>query len=268
MKNVKLLDGNIMPSVALGVFKSHEDTYEAVMAALKHGYRHIDTAACYHNEEDVGRAIKDSGIKREDIFVTTKLWNTDIRSGKCREAFELSLQKLQLDYVDLYLIHWPVEGYVEAFKEMVQLQKEGKIKSIGVSNFKQHHLEHLFQETGVVPVVDQVEYNPAMQDGALLAYCQKHQIALEAWSPLGRGAYLEMPEIVAIANKYQRSSAQIILRWLLQKGIVILPKSVHENRIIENIQLFDFTLSEADMQIMNGLNKNERMGPDPDHVDF
>lgn len=265
---VKLNDGNEMPVIALGVWQSHEDTKEAVLAALRNGYRHIDTAACYKNEEAVGEAIKESGIDRKELFITTKLWNDDIRKGRTREALEESLKKLQLDYVDLYLQHWPVDGRVEAYLEMEQLQKEGKIKSIGVSNFRKHHLEELMAKVNIIPAVNQMEFNPQMQDEEIREYCQEQGIALEAWSPLGSGACLNNETIKNIGKKNNKSVAQVILRWLLQKDIVILPKSVHENRIIENSNIFDFELTQEDVNIINSLNMNKRTGPDPDHFDF
>ena len=232
---IKLNDEVVMPIIALGVWRSHEDTKQAVLSALKNGYRHIDTAAVYGNEEAEGEAIKESGISRKDLFITTKLWNEDIRNRNTREALKTSLDKLGLDYVDLYLIHWPAEGYVEAYLEMEELQKEGLIRSIGVSNFRKSHLENLLSKVNVIPSVDQIETNPQFVDEETIQYCRNNKIVVEAWSPLGSGACLNNDEIISIADKHHKSAAQIILRWLLQKEVVILPKSVHENRIIENI---------------------------------
>lgn len=265
---IKLNDEVVMPIIALGVWRSHEDTKQAVLSALKNGYRHIDTAAVYGNEEAVGEAIKESGISRKDLFITTKLWNEDIRNRNTREALKTSLDKLGLDYVDLYLIHWPAEGYVEAYLEMEELQKEGLIRSIGVSNFRKSHLENLLSKVNVIPSVDQIETNPQFVDEETIQYCKDNKIMVEAWSPLGSGACLNNNEIIVIADKYHKSAAQIILRWLLQKEVVILPKSVHENRIIENINLFDFELSEEDMHLIDQLNQHKRTGPDPDTFDF
>lgn len=267
-KTVTLNDGTVMPTVALGVWQSGADTKQAVLAALKNGYTHIDTAAAYHNEEQVGEAIKESGVDRDSLFVTTKLWNTDIRSGRVREALEESLQKLQLDYVDLYLLHWPTENRIEAYRECEKLQQEGKIRSIGVCNFRKHHLEELIAHVNVVPAIDQVEFNPQVQDYEVLDYCREKNIVLEAWSPLGSGACLNDPTIGKLAQKYHKSNAQIILRWLLQKGIVVLPKSVHENRIIENKDIYDFAISDEDAELIDALNRMQRTGPDPDHFDF
>ncbi len=265
---VQLNNNTVMPTVAIGVWQSRHETEKAVTYALNHGYRHIDTASVYGNEEAVGKAIKKSNIKRESLFITTKLWNEDIRKGKTREAFEDSLKKLQLDYVDLFLIHWPVEGNEDAYLVMEELYKEGKIKAIGVSNYRKHHLEALLEKTNIVPMVNQIEYNPFIQDDETLEFCRQHHIVVEAWSPLGSGACLAVQEIQDIAQEKRKSTAQIILRWLLQKGIVVLPKSVHERRIIENINLFQFELSDDEMTIMNSLNRNQRTGPNPDRFDF
>lgn len=265
---VKLCCATKMPVVALGVWQSGTKTKQAVLAALKAGYRHIDTASCYGNEAAVGEAIKESGIDREEIFVTTKLWNDDIRSQNVHQALLDSLNRLQLDYVDLYLIHWPVTGYVDAYLEMEKLKKEGLTKSIGVSNFRKAHLQNLLSKVNKIPAVDQIEINPWMQDEETIQFCQENKIVLEAWSPLENGACLQIKELGVIANKYHKSVAQIILRWLLQRRIVVLPKSIHSTRIKENIDLFDFKLTDDEMTLINSLNQNHRTGPDPDNFDF
>lgn len=268
MEYRKMNSGYEIPALALGVWQSGDDTEAAVEAALKNGYRHIDTAAAYDNEEEVGKAIAKSGIPREDLFITTKLRNDDIRAGKTREALMESLKKLGLDYVDLYLIHWPVEGSSKAWQEMRKLRDEGYIRSIGVCNFKKHHLEELIEETGEVPAVDQMEFNPQMQDEEVEAFCKDNGIVLEAWSPLGHGSSLSSPVIAEIAQAHKKSPAQVILRWELNKGIVPLPKSVHENRIQENFDVFDFDLTQDEMAKLDALNEGKRTGPDPDNFDF
>lgn len=265
---VKLCCCQHMPIIALGVWQSKEHTKQAVLDALNAGYRHIDTASCYGNEEAVGTAIKESGIPREEIFITTKLWNDDIRRHRVKEALEESLQRLGVNYVDLYLIHWPVEGYIDAYLEMEKLKDAGLIKSIGVSNFRKSHLQNLLAHVHKIPSVNQIEINPQMQDEETILFCQQNKIVLEAWSPLGSGACLHIPQIEMLAKKYHKSSAQIILRWLLQRHIVVLPKSIHKNRIEENINIFDFKLSDKEVALINQLNQNKRTGPDPDNFDF
>lgn len=266
---IKMNTGNGIYQLGLGVWRSGEATKDAVLAALKAGYRHIDAAAVYGNEEAVGEAIRESGIKREDLFVTTKLWNQDMRDHRVMEAFETSLKKLGLDYVDLYLIHWPVKNeYIPAYKIMEEIYKSGRAKAIGVSNFKTHHLQDLLDNTEIVPAVDQMEFNPQMQDNDILKMCREKGIVLEAWSPLGSGACLENSEIKEIGKKYNKSAAQVIIRWLLQKGIVVFPKSVHEDRIKENANVFDFELTNEEIELINGMNKNLRTGSDPDTFTF
>lgn len=257
-----------IPLLGLGVWKAHEETEAAVLAALEAGYRHIDTAACYGNEKEVGEAIAKSGIPREELFITTKIWNDDIRAGRTIEAARESLERLGLDYVDLLLLHWPVEGYEKAWKDLEQLKKEGIAKSIGVSNFRKSHLEHLMAQAEKIPAVDQIEWNPGIQDDETIDFCRDNKIIVEAWSPLGHGTCLSDPVIAGIAEKYGKTPAQIILRWLLQQGAVILPKSVHEERIRQNADLYDFVLSPEDMEKMKSLNAMRRTGPDPDHFNF
>ncbi|MDQ0242599.1 diketogulonate reductase-like aldo/keto reductase [Bacillus fengqiuensis] len=270
-----LNNGVKMPWFGLGVFKVEEgpELINAVKSAIKHGYRSIDTAAIYENEEGVGQgireAIEETGISREDLFVTSKVWNADLGYESTIAAYETSLTKLGLDYLDLYLIHWPVEGkYKEAWRALETLYKEGRVKAIGVSNFQIHHLEDLMKDAEIKPVINQVEYHPRLTQKELQAFCQKHDIQLEAWSPLMQGQLLENDVLQEIARKYGKSVAQVILRWDLQNGVVTIPKSTKEHRIIENSSVFDFELTQEDMEKIDGLNENLRVGPDPDNFDF
>ena len=230
----------------------------------------IDTAKVYGNEKSVGEGIRMSGIDRRDIFVTTKLWNEDIRQGRTKEAFLQSLEDMGLDYIDLYLIHWPANGYEKVWADMEDLYKAGKIKAIGVSNFNVHHLETLSENWTVVPAVNQIEIHPYYANIENVEYAKKNGIAIEAYSPLGgNGAgTLENEVIIALADKYGKTPAQIVLRWELQRGIIVLPKSTHQERIISNFDVFDFELSEGDMNAINELNKNEKHGSDPETFNF
>lgn len=270
-----LNNGIKMPWFGIGVFKVEEgpELVNAVKFAIKHGYRSIDTAAIYGNEESVGEAIragiKETGVSREDLFITSKVWNADLGYESTIAAYETSIKKLGLDYLDLYLIHWPVEGkYKEAWRALETLYKEGKVKAIGVSNFQIHHLEDLMKDAEIKPMVNQVEYHPRLTQKNLQAYCQEQGIQLEAWSPLMQGQLLNNPELLEIANKYNKSIAQIILRWDLQNGVVTIPKSTKEHRIVENSNVFDFELSAEDMERIDLLNQDHRVGPDPDNFDF
>jgi diketogulonate reductase-like aldo/keto reductase len=272
MKKIELNNHIEIPQIGLGVFRtpSGEVTENAVKWALEAGYRHIDTTWIYGNEESVGKAIKASGIPREEIFLTTKLWNEDIRQRKTREAFETSLKLLQTDYIDLYLIHWPAEGYVEAWHEMEKLYKEGRIRAIGVSNFHAHHLETLAESSEIIPAVDQIESNPYFNNQALIDYCHSKEIQVEVWSPLGGtgGTILSDPVLQAIGKKYGKSPAQVVIRWHIQRNTIVLPKSVHQDRIIANLNVFDFTLSEDDMKQIDALHRNTRTGSDPETFNF
>ncbi|HWO95358.1 MAG TPA: aldo/keto reductase [Bacillus sp. (in: firmicutes)] len=270
-----LNNGVKMPWFGLGVFKVEEgpELINAVKSAIKHGYRSIDTAAIYENEEGVGQAIREAieeiGISREDLFVTSKVWNADLGYESAIAAYETSLAKLGLEYLDLYLIHWPVEGkYKEAWRALETLYKEGRVKAIGVSNFQIHHLEDLMKDAEIKPVINQVEYHPRLTQKELQAFCRKHDIQLEAWSPLMQGQLLENDVLQEIAHKYGKSVAQVILRWDLQNGVVTIPKSTKEHRIIENSSVFDFELTKEEMERIDGLNENHRVGPDPDNFDF
>ncbi|MED4633652.1 aldo/keto reductase [Peribacillus frigoritolerans] len=270
-----LHNGVKMPWFGLGVFKVEEgpELVNAVKVAIKHGYRSIDTAAIYENEEGVGQGIreglKEAGISREDLFVTSKVWNADLGYESTIAAYEKSLQKLGLEYLDLYLIHWPVEGkYKEAWKALETLYKEGKVKAIGVSNFQIHHLKDLMEDAEVKPMVNQVECHPRLTQKEVQAFCKEQGIQLEAWSPLMQGELLDNEVLQAIATKHGKSVAQVILRWDLQNGIVTIPKSTKEHRIVENSTVFDFELTEEEMNQIDGLNQNHRVGPDPDNFDF
>ncbi|SIT73760.1 aldo/keto reductase [Edaphobacillus lindanitolerans] len=270
-----LHNGVNMPWFGLGVFKVEEgpELVNAVKTAIKHGYRSIDTAAIYENETGVGQGIqeglKEAGITREDLFVTSKVWNSDLGYESTIAAYEASLERLGLEYLDLYLIHWPVEGkYKDAWRALETLYKEGRVKSIGVSNFQIHHLEDLMKDAEVKPMVNQVERHPRLTQKELQAFCQEHGIQLEAWSPLMQGQLLDNDVLQGIADKHGKSVAQVILRWDLQQGVVVIPKSTKEHRIVENADVFDFELSKEEMETIDGLNQDHRVGPDPDNFDF
>ncbi|WP_430482045.1 aldo/keto reductase [Rossellomorea marisflavi] len=266
-----LHNGLEIPFVGLGVYqmKNPEETVNAVRTAIETGYRSVDTAAVYGNEEEVGQGVRDSGVNREDLFITSKVWNADQGYDSTLRAFEESLKKLQMDYLDLYLIHWPVEGkYKDTWKALERLHGEGLIKSIGVSNFHQHHLEDLLARSNEKPVLNQIETHPRLSQEPLREFCSSHSIAVEAWSPIAQGRVLHEPTLNHIAKKHGKSAAQIVLRWHLQNDVIIIPKSVHAERIEENANLFDFELSLDEMNQINSLNQNERFGPDPDHFDF
>jgi diketogulonate reductase-like aldo/keto reductase len=260
LQSVGLLNNGVkIPRLGLGVYQAPpgESTLCAVKYALKIGYRHIDTAWLYGNEIDVGRAIRESGIEREEIFITSKVWNSDQGYQSTLAACDRSLKLLGLPYVDLYLIHWPVEGRgKDTWKAMIQLLNEGKTRAIGVSNFEVFHLQDIFQNFDVIPSVNQVEFHPFLFQEKLLEFCKNSNIQLEAYSPLTRGQKLNHHILVGLAKKYGKSSAQILIRWNLQHGLVVIPKSIHENRIRENIQVFDFQIEEKDMKLLNSLNED------------
>ncbi|WP_330285213.1 aldo/keto reductase [Streptomyces sp. NBC_00588] len=260
-----------MPQLGFGVWQVPDDEAErAVATALEAGYRSIDTAAIYGNEAGTGRAIAASGVPREDIFVTTKLWNRDHGYDATLRAFDVSLGKLGLEYVDLYLIHWPTparDKYVDTYKAFEKLHADGRVRAIGVSNFEPEHLRRLIEETSVIPAVDQIELHPHLQQHAAREFHAEQGIATEAWSPLGSGkGLLEVPAIVAIAQKHGRTPAQIVLRWHLQIGNIVIPKSVTPSRIKENIEVFDFSLDTEDLAAISALNEDRRLGGDPNTV--
>jgi len=267
---VILQNGVAMPWFGLGVWQTPEGKVveDSVRFALEAGYRHIDTAALYGNEVGVGNAIRQSGVPRQEIFVTSKVWNSDQGYDSTLKAFDATQEKLNLGTLDLYLIHWPVAGkYQDTWRALERLYAEGRVRAIGVSNFQSHHLDALLAKATVGPMVNQVELHPLLSQTDLTQYCQSHGIQIEAWSPLMQG-HLDQPMLAALAEKYQKTKAQIVLRWDLQREIVTIPKSVHQDRIIENADVFDFELAEEDMQTIDEMNRNQRFGPDPDHFDF
>lgn len=262
-----LYNGVKMPWLGFGVFKVEEGAtvINAVKKALEAGYLSIDTAAAYFNEEGVGKAIKESGIPRENLFITTKVWNSDHGFDSTLRAFDKSLEKLGLDYLDLYLIHWPVAGkYKETWRALENLYREGKTRAIGVCNFTIEHLQDLLADCSLKPMVNQVEFHPLLYQKDLLTFCRENDIQLEAWSPLMQGN-LDVPEIIEIGKKYNKSPAQIILRWDLQQGVVTIPKSITLRRILENADIFDFELAAEDMEILNNLNQDKAFGPTPEN---
>lgn len=273
MRNIKLNNGVKIPAIGLGVFRMENDDMarKAIETALAVGYRHIDTAMIYGNEEIVGQAIKNSGIPRDEIFLTTKLWNEDQRKGNVEEALDASLERLGLDYVDLYLVHWPVkETYVDVWSKMETVYKKGKTQAIGVSNYKEHHLDDLLKSAVIVPAVNQIECHPYLSQDPLVQYCKSKNIVPEAWSPLGASKcdVLNDAVIKEIAARHSKSTAQIILCWLLQRDIVVIPKSANKDRQAENLAAGDFELTADEMKQMDALNKDMRLGSDPDNFDF
>ncbi|WP_102348723.1 aldo/keto reductase [Bacillus sp. Marseille-P3661] len=264
-----LHNGVKMPWLGLGVFKVQEgqEVIDSVKAALKHGYKSIDTAAIYKNEEGVGQGIRESEVPREELFITSKVWNSDQGYESTLAAYETSLKKLGLDYLDLYLIHWPFPAkgkYKETWKALEKLYKDGKVRAIGVSNFKEHHLDDLIKDAEIKPMVNQVEFHPHFAQRELRAYCKNQGIQLEAWSPLKQGDLLNDPTLTSIGEKYGKSAAQVIIRWDIQNEVVTIPKSIKENRIISNADIFDFELTAEDMSAIDALDKAERAFADPD----
>lgn len=266
-----LRNGVQMPYLGLGTYQADNQTevVNSVKTAIDTGYRHIDTASIYKNEEGVGKGIKASDVPRKEIFVVSKVWNADQGYESTLQAFQESLDRLQLDYLDLYLIHWPVKGkYKQTWKALEYLYANKKVRAIGVSNFLQHHLEDLMTDAKIVPMVNQMEFHPYLVQQKLMNFCKKNTIQYEAWSPFMVGKVFELDFCNELAEKYGKSIAQIILRWNLQKDVVTIPKSVQTNRITTNANIFDFELSEKDVAFLDGLDRNERTGPHPDHFDF
>jgi diketogulonate reductase-like aldo/keto reductase len=267
---VALRDGETIPQLGFGVFQvPPEDTADVTLRALQAGYRHIDTAAAYRNEAGVGQAIHSSGLAREDVYVTTKLWNSDQGFEPAKRALRASLDRLEMNHVDLYLIHWPApakDKYLETWKAFIELHQEGLTRSIGVSNFQEAHLERIISETGVVPVVNQIELHPYLQQHGLRREHAERGIVTEAWSPLAQGAVLDDPVLIQIAQRHGVTPGQVALRWHIQLGNVVFPKSVTQSRIEENFDVFGFSLSDSDMAEIEGLDRGQRIGPDPDQL--
>lgn len=265
-----LNNGVEMPVIGFGVYKIERDLMNGtVHAALESGYRHFDTAAFYQNEKELGKALAESDVPRAELFITTKVWNDDLGYEETLKAFETSLQNLGTDYVDLYLIHWPIEGkYTDSWKALEKLYEEKKARAIGVSNFHKHHLEDIFEICEIKPMVNQLEYHPQLAQKEMKAFCEDNNIQLEAWAPLGRGRYFDEPVIQNLVEKYDKTPAQIILRWDMQKGISTIPKSITPERIQQNIDIFDFELTREDMTAIDNLDKNNRLGKDPDNFSF
>ncbi len=268
---ITMSNGVEIPYFGLGVYlvRDGEKVVNSVTYALDAGYRHIDTAAFYNNEKGVGEAINRSNVKRKDIFVTSKVWNSDQGYDKTLKAFDASTEKLGFEYLDLYLVHWPVKGkYKETWKAMERLYKEKRVRSIGISNFLKHQIEDLKQSIEIMPMINQMEFHPYLVQQNLIDYCNENGIVYEAWSPLMQGKMLSDSLINKLAAKYGKTAAQIILRWDLQKGVVTIPKSIKKERVISNSQIFDFELSQDDMKMIDGLDRHERIGPDPDNFNF
>ena len=272
--DVTLNNGRTIPQFGFGVFQiKPADTTAAVVTALEAGYRHIDTAEMYGNEKEVGTAIAKSGLDRADVFVTSKLNNSFHRPDDARLAFDESLDALGFDYLDLFLIHWPLPtrydgDYVSTWQTLEEFYRDGRARSIGVSNFQPHHLRRLHGESEITPAINQIEIHPYLTQNEVRAFCAEHQIAVEAWSPLAQGLVLDDPAIVSIAKQAGKTPAQVVLRWHIERGDIVFPKSVTPARIRENIDIFDFELSGEDVEAITALNKNQRTGPDPDKFDW
>lgn len=266
--NIKMNDHHDIPQLGFGLYLVKDDeTPASVREALKAGYRSLDSAQIYENESGLGRAIKESNVKREDLYITTKIWNSEQGYDSTLKSFDVSMGKLGIEKLDLLLIHWPSAHrnlYVETWKAMIQLQRNGRVKSIGVSNFAKEHLDKILEATSVVPVLNQIELHPHFQQKDLRRFHEQHNIKTEAWSPLGQGKVISDPVIKKIADKHKKTPAQVILRWHMENGIIAIPKSITPSRIQENIQIFDFKMDADDMGAIEKLDqKNGRIGPDP-----
>ncbi|MCG2460927.1 aldo/keto reductase [Flavobacteriaceae bacterium F89] len=266
-----LRNGVDMPYLGLGVFQSKDgfEVANAVKWALETGYRHIDTASVYNNEKGVGRGIRESEVNRKDVFLVSKVWNSDQGYESTLKAFDASLRRLQTDYLDLYLVHWPVLGkYKETWRALEYLYNEGRVRAIGVSNFLKHHLQDLIPDSNIVPMVNQMEFHPYLVQQELIDFCSENTIQYEAWSPLMQGNIFDLEPIRNLAKQYKKTVAQIVLRWDLQHGVVTIPKSVRRDRIIANADIFDFELSQKDMVLLKGMDRGKRFGADPDNFNF
>lgn len=269
----ELNNGVKVPMLGLGVFRMEDEkeAYNSVRKAIELGYRHIDTAMIYGNEEPVGRAIRESGVDREEIFVTTKLWNEDIANNNEQKAFETSLRKLGLDYIDLYLVHWPIKDkYVSVWREMEKIAQSEKARAVGVCNYQDHHLKEIIDLKSSVPAVNQIELHPYLSQKELVEFCFQNNIKVESWSPLcaNKNNLLQEKCLKEIGDKYMKTPAQVILRWNIERGLIVIPKSSNPKRQAENLDVFDFELAVEDMMAIDALNKDERVGPDPDILGF
>lgn len=269
----KLNNGIEIPALGLGVFRmeNEKEAYNSIRKAIDLGYRHIDTAMIYENEETVGRAIRESGVDRKELFITTKLWNEDIANNNEQKAFETSLRKLGLDYVDLYLVHWPIKNkYVSVWSEMEKIYQTGKARAVGVSNYQESHLQEVINLKSLVPAVNQIELHPYLSQEPLVEFCTQYNVHIESWSPLcaNKNNLLHEQSLIKIGEKFMKTAAQVVLRWNIQRGLIVIPKSSHPTRQAENLDVFDFELTVEDMQKIDLLNKDMRVGPHPDEVGF
>ena len=270
MTTKKLNNGLEMPVLGLGVWQSEngKETIDAVHWALDAGYRHVDTARIYRNEEAVGKALRSGSVPRDQVWLTTKIWNDDIRQQRTAAALDESLERLQTDYADLVLLHWPVDGSVEAWNALERAVEAGKVRAIGLSNFMEKDIESIIRGGNVVPAVNQIEYHPYLAQQEAITTSDAHDIAVTAWSPLMQGNFLDEPTFGRIGESYGKTAAQVVLRWCLQNDIIVIPKSTNQGRIRENGDLFDFELSEQDMQEIDALERGKRFGPDPHDFEF